>query len=348
MYALIRAHRWLLAAAVLVPVGATLFMLSTHTPEYVSMGTYVVRPKSSSDEEVIRATRGLTDASKIEATYAFITESDLVLDRARSRIGADGAVGEAVRVEASIVPGADMLTISAFSDDPALAHEMATAVGIEATDYLDTFDSLFALVPLDEPTVPMAPGRFNQVVLVLTVAASLGLIAGLGGVLLFERVVGRYRRLSGRGEGWGDLGIDDPEYTRLRLVEEVSRADAGGVPFRVAIIECDGLLKSPLRSGPDPRTFRRRTVGAINSTVGALCHVGQYDESDSGRMAAVLPDVSSEEMDRLTEFWRSAIHTSSRDNSAFADRLRIHDCRYEDGTFVGAPEAVRIAEQLAR
>lgn len=353
---IIRAWWWLVLIAFVVTAGATLALVLPQPPVYESKGTFVVRPRSLDSEEVVNAFDTLIRGVEINATYAAIARSDLIRSRAEERVGPEVSTSD-LSVDAQVVTGTNIVSISVRGLDRDSAQAFAEAVGAETVAYVVELNDAYQLDPLDPATSPASPAGPNKrltLVLGLMFGAALGV-----GLALFAEYLRGAKTPSSSGtqeeeeEEASVFNIIDPQtnvynepFFRIRLHQEISRAKRTGRSFSFAVLHVapswdDGSL---LPRGPASRDRRRVAEGLKE----ALHEEAVLASLDDGTFALLLPEMSVSEARELAVDWEVELEARiDGDGNGSGPRISIVGvCEYRDPAFLGDPEAERVARRL--
>lgn len=348
MRAVIRRWRKLFVFAAVITAAGALFLVDQRAGGYESTGTYVVRPQVGDESDAIRATANLSGTAKTTSTFAYIAEGDLIGERARERLErVDPSLGS-YEVEAAVAPGTNVVTISVRSDDPTLAYDMAIAVGAETVAYIADLGDVYTLGVIDPPTDPqrLLTAWVNPIW--LTSAGFVGIIVGLAAVLAADTLFPRgFRRDHHNPIPFASTDGGDATYTRLRLREEMARADDSGVPLKLAVMSVKVPDFEGRRSGAAPldEDDIPRIAQAVTPLLRGFEHLRHVGDA-AGTFAAILPSASDARVATLTRDMRSAT-VERLDRGMGAVKVVVSACTYQDHEFSGDTEARVLAEQLA-
>lgn len=330
--------QWLLRAwPLLTAVGAVVviqLMTTSGPPTYEATGSYVVRPRDGAPAAMIQATGVLNGTVRIDSTFAQIAESDLIVNRALASL--PPAEAEAARdadVDATITRSANILSISARTGRPAIARELATAVGEETVRYIQDISDLYDLGVLDPPGEAVRSSEGPNLRELLA-AGMVGLGAGIATRPLLSRRRGRQLALAPRL----DTGMENEGYTRLRLREERGRTDTTGAPFHLLALQPD----VPVQGG-DVGSMARVLLDAL----GEVDHVGYLRDARPRTFVAILPNRSDHELELLAADIRRVAVERLRPRYGPLVDAAVWRCSYGGGAFHGDPEAIMVAEALS-
>jgi capsular polysaccharide biosynthesis protein len=180
---------WVVLIAFLITTALTIMWVSPKPSEYKSSGTYVVQPRSDSNDpngSSLRGSEVLGRGTSINATYALIARSDAIQNEAEARLPSIPKDAHP-SIEAEAVTGTNAVTISSKARDAKTAHALAVAAGTETIAKIEALQQPFILAPLDPPEVPSGPVDSRKP-LTIALGALLGLIVGLALAALLDRV----------------------------------------------------------------------------------------------------------------------------------------------------------------
>jgi capsular polysaccharide biosynthesis protein len=172
---------WLVVPTFLITFGAVVVFTLGQRPIYEATARYVVTPNVAFNEDIVTALATLSRQQEIAATYAEVASSrtikQTVLDK--MPLGADDKRG--LDLEAKVVPGTNLIDISARSPNPDLAQQYADAVGEELTAYAQAeLYEAYEVKPIDAAGHPDRPVLPNiPLNLGLGIGAGLALAIGL-------------------------------------------------------------------------------------------------------------------------------------------------------------------------
>lgn len=338
---------WWLALVVLLATLVGWWVTQGESDEYLATGTYVVRPTGFDRDAVIRASRGLVGSAKIDGTYAFIIESDRVADRAYADLGLDRDVDD-VEIAADVVPGSNIVTVAVRSPNPELAYALATALGDAAVEYVQEFDPIYGLSPLDPPSLPTRPEPEPLSLVGLTTATLAGLTLGGLASLAADGQLSRRRPVRPAHATMShDLDTAGEGYARLRLREEMSRTDESGTPFEFAVIRIRAIRSGDERSGrANLAALSTDLERAVLDTLHVHDHFAALDSSQGpGVFIAILPGLGDRHTDKLADSWGEAASDRLHHGQILAVSTAF--CRYADHRFTGHHDATRMAELLS-
>ena len=115
------------------PLLPALALVPGDAGRFVSTATYVIQADAADEDDRLRATTNLSDAPQISGTFAHVTESELITDRALDGVGVDTLDGTEFEVDASVVAGSN---ISSRQTAHTISSGMGSALapGCEACD----------------------------------------------------------------------------------------------------------------------------------------------------------------------------------------------------------------------
>jgi capsular exopolysaccharide synthesis family protein len=176
-------RRLLLAATVLVVVGATVGTLKLVTPEYQATSTLALTPKDLNDPNSAYVFFGTLNA--IVPVYADAATLRSTKEAARALLGRSLAP-----ISVETFKGTGIIKIKARSTDPSLAQRSAQAVTnalVARTQSGEVGVKTLELKVLDRPSLPRTP-VFPRTRLSVFAACIIGLLLGIGVVLLRENL----------------------------------------------------------------------------------------------------------------------------------------------------------------
>jgi uncharacterized protein involved in exopolysaccharide biosynthesis len=188
-YLLVLRRRWLFAAiGFLLTVGLTVAFVDRQPSVYEAKATFVIRPRTVTAEDDLRAIDTLTRGIEIPSTFASVARSEAVRNRAEQRV--DATIDTSgLRVSSEVVTSTNILEITVRGGDPNAVHALATAVGEETIDYVGDLQRVYDLRALDAPHLPDDPVAPNRSLIIGT-----GVAFGLGVGMVFALLAEGYAR----------------------------------------------------------------------------------------------------------------------------------------------------------
>ena len=230
---------WIIPLTFIFTLIPTYIFVSGQPWVYESEATFVIRPRTSvavNDDEIVKALDTVSRRVEIITTFAEVSSSSLIKQRAVESLGLSAEEQEGLKVNGRVLAGTNILEINVQGPDPKIVRDLATAVSMETLSYVSNLYDVFELEPLDGANIPNRPVSPNKT-LNLAIGAALGLLLGVGLIFLIEYL---------KEPLVGDLQINviDPEtgaynqtYFKLRLGEELSRARHNTYSFSLALIK---------------------------------------------------------------------------------------------------------------
>jgi diguanylate cyclase (GGDEF)-like protein len=231
---------WIVLSIFLVTLTAGIVFTYTQTPVYNATATYVVVPSKGFDTASAFA-NGLDMLSRrneIATTLTEIASSNKIKQLAVSSLSLES--GQGYSINSDLREGSNVIEITVNGPNPAIAQDLANAVGRKTIEYVGGVFEVYTISPLDEaklPTSPISPQKTRDI--------SLAIVAGLilGGAIAF---LSQY--LEPSSESIVNVNIIDEEtgaynkhYFLSRLGEEMVRAKRNRYPLSVALMRIDNL-----------------------------------------------------------------------------------------------------------
>jgi capsular polysaccharide biosynthesis protein len=188
-YLQVMRKRWLFAAiGFLLTVGLTVAFVDRQPSVYEAKGTFVIRPRTLSADDDLRAIDTLTRGIEIPSTFAEIARSGVVRDRAEQRL--DAVIDTSgLNVSSEVVTSTNILEITVRGGDPQAVHALAAAVGDETIAYVANLQRVYDLRALDMPNVPDDPVAPNRPLIIGT-----GVVFGFAIGMVFALLAEGYAR----------------------------------------------------------------------------------------------------------------------------------------------------------
>ena len=373
---IMRRWWWIGATAFAVTTVGTLAFVLPQPNVYEAASAFVVGPRSLNAEESVSAFDTLIRGEAINATYASIARSDLIRERAEARLDRSGSTSD-LTVDAEVLTGTNVLSITVRGTDPKSVHDLAVAVGAETVAYVREVDQAYRLQTLDSPSLPRQPVGPNKT-LTIAVGVSFGLLLSVSLSLAREYVARRLRSTEDgrrvphpvtstsagsieRGTNATPVPLEeisfngsDPQTAvcseqefRLRFRHEMIRAKRIGHPFSF------GLVKVALGNGKNvdlshlPARHDLMRIGQMLRS--SLLDGDVLASLDDGRLAVVLPDMPAAEAEELLIGWKATIAwILYQDKGEPSSTLNVSTavCEFRGDGFIGSQEAQRAARML--
>lgn len=187
---IIRRGWWIIVLTAVAAVAAVLILASVSPRVYRTTARYIVSPQEvimSNQTDYFRSLDTL-DRRSIITTYAEVFGSSRILSEAIASLGETSETMGDYRVTAVSLPEASVIQVSVEGGDPSQAMALTTAVGERATEYIEGLYFLYAVNPLDPPSVPKGPISPTPLRDAL-VAGILGLAVGAVLAILYVTIV---------------------------------------------------------------------------------------------------------------------------------------------------------------
>jgi capsular polysaccharide biosynthesis protein len=294
---------WLILLIVGMTLIATAVFLSRQPKIYESSATFVVKPRDANAEELVRAIDTLSRRVEINSTYADISESKLVEERAIERLQLSSADTASLKITSRVVTGTNLLKISGRASQPELAQAFTSAVADVTAEYITNLGDVFTLESLDPPSgsrKPVSPRSRSTMML----GGLLGIGLGLGLALTAE-VLGRKSEdadVQGRAEQRlldEEIGSYGRRYFGHLVTQAAYRAKRGADDgFTIAVF---GVTRGALQPGADALRAVAADLDGWLREEDVLGHLGQ------GQLSVLLPNTEPAETDSHIERYRMAI-----------------------------------------
>ena len=178
---------WLVLAVTALTLVATAVFLAGQPRVYESSATFVVKPRTAAAEELVRAIDTLSRRVEINSTYADISESKLVRQRAVEQLGLSSDDRKGLNVTSRVVAGTNILEITGRASRPETASDFTAAVANATLVYIGDLGDVFTLQALDPPSMSGKPTS-PKVRSTMMLGAFLGLALGCGLALAADYV----------------------------------------------------------------------------------------------------------------------------------------------------------------
>lgn len=304
---IILKYWWIVLAAFLFTLIPTFVIVNGQSWIYESDTTFVIRPRSTfaiNDEEIVKALDTISRRVEINTTFAEVTSSSLVRQRAIDRLGLTSQEQKGLKVNGTVIAGTNILKISVQGHNPIVVRDFANAISLETLAYVSNLYDVFELEPLDGAELPDKPIGPNKA-LNIALGGILGLFLGTSLVFsieYFKEPVNVNQQVNIIDP---ETGAYSPNYLRLRLRQELSRVRHNGRSLSLALIRIyhRGLLNGMGQPIPPAKGVRLiiTSLGHNIREEDILAHMGD------GIFALLLPDLPNETAKDILIFLRTQI-----------------------------------------
>lgn len=311
--------RWWLVIPLFVVVFAASVMLTLNqTAMYRSATTYLVQPALAESSDLLGALGIVSRQSEIASTIAEIASSRRIHRTAADASGLSDEELDETSLRTRLVPGTNVLEISAFAPEPEIARDFAAAVGVATSSYVsELYGDVFELPLLDSAQLTRRPASPN-VPLYLGLGAAVALVLAIGAAFVLELLGGS--RVTGRREGLDPSGAASEEALVTRLGEEVARTRWTARPFSMGLIDLDGCNRFRGLSHSaqaDALTRTAAILGEYVTTGGLVGRVGPRV------FAVVLPERDSTDAVTLIQYLGQRARIPTLDKGSDGEPLRL-------------------------
>lgn len=295
---------WIVIPIFLVTLTSGIVFTYTKTPMYSATTTYVVVP-SSSFGDVQSFSSGLDMLGRrdeIATTFAEIASSRRIKNRVTESLSLEPGID--YTVSSKLLAGTNIIEITVKGPDPTIVRDMANAVGAAIEEYVQGLYEVFALVPLDEATIPKTPVSPKKP-LNLALASVLGLVLSGGLAFLSEYLEAPLSSAVGVNIIDDETGVYNKDYFLQRLSEEMVRARRNRYPLSLALMRVSNLS---LLKGANSVKVRRemlRQVAMLTSQY--LREEDIVAHLDRDVFALLLPDTTGENAKALMEYLQTRV-----------------------------------------
>jgi diguanylate cyclase (GGDEF)-like protein len=238
-FRIILKYWWIIMGTFALTLLPTYLFVNGQPWVYKTEVTFVIRPRTNiavNDKEIVDALDTLSRRVEINTTFAEVSSSSLIRQRAIERLALPPEDQHGLKVNSKVVAGTNILEIGVQGPEPEIVRDFANAVSLETLAYVSNLYDVFELEPLDVADLPNDPVSPNKP-LNLALGGALGLLLGLGLIFLVEYLQEPVRVDS-------SINIIDPEtgaynhsYFMLRLRQELSRSRHNNYSFSLALIK---------------------------------------------------------------------------------------------------------------
>lgn len=308
LYLQILLKRWWIILATFVFTLIPTFVFVNGQPWiYESEATFVIRPRAGiavNDEEIVKALDTISRRVEINTTFAEVTSSSLIRQRAIERLDLTAQSRKGLKVTGRVIAGTNILEIRVQGPDPEIVRDFANAVSLETLAYVRNLYDVFELEPLDEAELPSDPVSPNKA-LNLALGGGLGLFLGIGLVFLIEYLKEPIKTDSPVNIIDFETGAYNRPFFMLRLRQELNRARHNGYSFSLALIKVyhRGLMRGVAQPIPAAKALHLiiTSLGPNMREEDILAYMEQ------GTFALLLPDMPGEAAKDVLTFLRMQI-----------------------------------------
>jgi len=179
---ILRNGWWIILAAVLVFTGLGVVFSYSQTPIYESTATFVVNPTARISEtyDLLYSMDTLAGRTSLATTYSNILESRSILDSSVQALNITAEMLEPYKINSVVLPDSNILMLQVQGPSPALAADLANAIGTAGVDFVSSLQAIYELRRLDQAVVETEPVSPNHLVNI-----GLSMIVGFSGGLAF-------------------------------------------------------------------------------------------------------------------------------------------------------------------
>jgi diguanylate cyclase (GGDEF)-like protein len=298
IHLIINNWRILLASAV-ITVAATLVFTLQQPRIYESESTFVIRPHSSLilQDEFVSTLDTLSRRVEINNTFAEVTTSKLIKDRAAENLGLTSEQRQGLSASGRVLAGTNILRLTVQGRDPEVAQAFAEAVSEETVAYVSNLYDVFELGQLDAASLSRTPVS-PKPGLNLTIGLVLGVILGLALIFLREYLNspgGLQRRFDIIDP---DSGVYNRSYLDMRLRQEMSRTHHTGGHLSLALLRVSDRNTVDFKASPSAMPPVAIIIEPLLRDEDLLA---RYDQST---FVIILPDLSGYEAQAAVEKMR--------------------------------------------
>jgi diguanylate cyclase (GGDEF)-like protein len=341
---------WIVLGVFLVTYAATLALTFTQKPVYEARATYVVKLATGlgSEKDLASAVDILSRRTEIATTYTIVANSRQIKQLAADALGLPPGEQADVRVSSQLVPGTNIVEITAQASDPARARNFTDAVGTQLALYARNLYSTYTLEPLDSAVLPGRPIKPDKV-LNLTLGGVMGIVLGMGLAFLAAYLQAPPENISNLSVLDDVTGTYNRRYLTMRLRQELSRVRRHGYPLSLALMNVDH--QGVLAAAPEEvrREARRRVAQLLASQLREEDLMASFDGSV---FAFLLPDLEGTAAKELVERMQAELSGKpivlERSNTAFDLRSSAGIVTYSEMAPEHGVDADQLLEQGVR
>ena len=239
-FRMLQKNWWLILLTAMTALTVSLAISYAAVPQYRSVARFIIIPSSTltSGADVVRSLDTL-DRRSVVATYAEVMNSSRILEGSADFLGLDATeIIKDYSIQAVDLPDSSVLELTVSGPNPALAAQLANAIGLQSITFTRSLNLIYELnfldtaIPAELPFSP-EPLRDGLVALVLGTA--------LGGFLavVSEQIrvpIESYRQ---RRRIDSVTGIYNASYFSRLLEEELAQSPDDALS--IGIVELNGL-----------------------------------------------------------------------------------------------------------
>lgn len=239
-FRMLQKNWWLILLTAMTALTVSLAISYAAVPQYRSVARFIIIPSSTltSGADVVRSLDTL-DRRSVVATYAEVMNSSRILEGSADFLGLDATeIIKDYSIQAVDLPDSSVLELTVTGPNPALAAQLANAIGLQSITFTRSLNLIYELnfldtaIPAELPFSP-EPLRDGLVALVLGTA--------LGGFLavVSEQIrvpIESYRQ---RRRIDSVTGIYNASYFSRLLEEELAQSPDDALS--IGIVELNGL-----------------------------------------------------------------------------------------------------------
>jgi diguanylate cyclase (GGDEF)-like protein len=290
-YLRILLRRWWLVVGFGIIFFIVGLLIAANIPRvFESKASFVLKPHSSVviAEDTVGAIDTLSRRIEISSTFAEVVGSNIIHSRAAERLGISDSESENYSAVGEVVPGTNVLELTARGSDRELTKEFADAVSLETIEFVNSLFDVFELRSLDPAsTRSSAVGTSRSFILGATTIFGLALGAMLA--FLIEYLQRVFSDTTGLDIVDIDSGIYNRAYFELRLKEEISRSRRNEYTFSLALVDLIKTREGGYESGQFKLDVLRKIISIVGTDLRAEDIIARYEEST---LALLLPDQS--------------------------------------------------------
>lgn len=228
---------WLLLPVFLMTLGATVVFTLGQPRIYESSATLVVKPSATVSNDLLSALAIVSRQPEIAETFAQLATSRTILDDAAAALHLPAGQLTNLDLQSRVVPGTNLLRLSARSRDPALAQNYVNATADALLSYGKTIYGSFQLATVDGASLPQVPILPN-VPLNYLLGAGIGVALAAGLAVVWD-LIARSGGSVAPGSVPSEPASQREPYFIDRLGQEMSRTRRTSTPFTLVVIDPD-------------------------------------------------------------------------------------------------------------
>lgn len=281
---------WIIALTTLTALTMTLAASYRTVPQYRTSARFIISPNpelSQGGRDLVNTLMSL-DKRTVASTFAEVLDSPTIYKETSAELNIPVDRLRSYRVTTVVLPGANILELSATGPDPEVAADLANAIGRRGIDYVTRLYKVYAVEAYDPampPAEPVSPQPRRDAGLALVI----GLVVGSGLAILREQLRAPLAALRERAAVDPTSMAYNRSYVIARLAE---LARNGGMPLALGLTQFDGL-NDVIGTAPHAvnQGILRRITATFRDNLRGRDVIGRWNETC---FVVALPNTSTQ------------------------------------------------------